>query len=476
VNSLVREVWDAHFADFQEGASGPKPMTRLRDQLKVLLLDLYVAWVADPTLWLGVSMSSNAWQVGSRYNALHISKAIVPFVHRLADVGLIDRLRGNYSGPGAASNRTTRIRAAEPLVAMFAAARFEVADVEMALERETVILRSDDGAGGAAKPLEYVDTEETIAMRDFLEVYNACLSDHFIDLPAFDRPFVERAVTNGVREGDIQRIPIGPTNAFVRRVFSRGSWEMNGRFYGGWWQQIEKRRRSRININDIPTVEVDFKGLHVAILCMEAGVPLLDDPYRLAEGLIPDTDAQEQRDLVKKLVLTAINAKSERAAFSAFRDGYPVRSKGKLLTNEVLKTVLQAFIAKYPHLDGCLCSDQGIRLMYVDSQIAERVLRSFTDRWIPCLCVHDSFIVDHRLTDELIGVMKQAATEVLGGPVRISQDFPGIDQFLSSPSKPTLQDYASLRGLPQRTAGYLHRLDQHLRKKNAQEARKRKIS
>jgi hypothetical protein len=419
-------------------------------------------------------MSPNSWQVESRYNALHISKVIVRFVHRLADVGLIDLLRGSYSGPGAASNRTTRIRAARPLADMFAAARFEVADVEMALERETVILRSDDGPGGSAKPLEYVDTDETLAMRDFLEAYNVCLADYFIDLPELDRPFVERLVTTGAREGEVQRIPIGPTNAFVRRVFSRGSWTMNGRFYGGWWQQIDKHRRSHIRIGDVPTVEVDFKGLHVAILCMEAGVPLLDDPYRLAEGLIADTDAQEQRELVKKLVLTAINAKSERAAYAAFRDGYPVGSKGKSLTNDVLKTVLQAFLAKYPHLDGCLCSDQGIRLMYVDSQIAERVLRHFTEKWIPCLCIHDSFIVDHRLTYHLIAVMKQAATDVLGGPVRISQDFPGIDQFLSSPHGYTEAEYYGFRRFPERSAGYLHRLERHRLKKAAQEEERRR--
>jgi hypothetical protein len=117
---------------------------------------------------------------------------------------------------------------------MFGRARFEVADVEMAEGREAIILRSDDAAGGSAKPLEYEDTEETVAMRDFLEDYNNCLSYHFIDLPELDRPFVERIVTPGVRGGDIQRIPIGPTNAFVRRGFSRGSWAKNGRFHGGW--------------------------------------------------------------------------------------------------------------------------------------------------------------------------------------------------------------------------------------------------
>lgn len=107
----------------------------------------------------------------------------------------------------------------------------------------------------------------------------------------------------------------------------------------------------------MPTVEVDFKGLHVAILCQEAGIPLTDDTYKLPDGLIPDASPDEQRDLVKKLVLTAINAKTEKAAFSAFRDGYPPGSTGSFLKNSVLRAFLDRLLAKYPHLNGCLCSD-----------------------------------------------------------------------------------------------------------------------
>jgi hypothetical protein len=226
----------------------------------------------------------------------------------------------------------------------------------------------------------------------------------------------------------------------------------------------------------VPTVEVNFKGLHVAILCQEAGIPLTDDPYKLTDGLIPDTGPDEQRELVKKLVLTAINAKAEKSAFSAFRDGYPPGSTGSSLKNSVLRALLDQFLAKYPYLNGCLCSDQGIRLMYVDSLIAARVLKHFTDRWVPCLCIHDSFIVDHRRSKELVYVMKTAAAQILGAPLRVSQDFPGLDQFLSSPSKPTLDDYNAFRRFPDRSAGYLHRLEQHVqRKRERDEAVRRRI-
>lgn len=42
---VVEQVWAEHFPD--QGKSGPKPKTTFRHQLRVLLLDLYVAWLED---------------------------------------------------------------------------------------------------------------------------------------------------------------------------------------------------------------------------------------------------------------------------------------------------------------------------------------------------------------------------------------------------------------------------------------------
>ncbi|PWE28758.1 hypothetical protein DDZ14_18805 [Maritimibacter sp. 55A14] len=464
VNGLVDRVWEEHFRDFHARASGPKPKLRFRDQLKVVLLDLYVAWATDPDLAVGVSLSANAWRTGSRYNALHLSKVIVTFIHRLDEVGLIDLSLGSYSGPAVKSNRSSRIRAAEPLRELFARARFEPADIDVAEGRETVILRSGDGGGGAAKQIEYEDNETTVEMRELLEDYNSCLSSHFIDLPQLDRPFVERRIRTGPREGEVQRIPVGPTNAFVRRVFSRGDWSLNGRFYGGWWQQIDKETRSTILIDDVPSVEVDFRGLHVAILSKEKGVPLTDDPYLLPAGLLPGVAPAEQRGFVKRLVLTAINAAGEKAAYAAFREGYPKGSPGKALTNQSLGTLIGAFLRKHPHLEDCLFSDQGIRLMNVDGRIASEIVEHFTHQWVPVLCIHDSFVVSHERTLELIDVMRDVTARHLGGPLAVTQDFPGLDQFMASAGGPTEAAYRAIRSLPERSRGYIHRRDRFFEK------------
>jgi hypothetical protein len=94
--------------------------------------------------------------------------------------------------------------------------------------------------------------------------------------------------------------------------------------------------------------------------------------------------------------------------------------------------------------------------MNVDSQIAAEVLKHFTDRNSPVLCVHDSFIIKHTQSQELVEVMKDTTTRFLGGPLRVSQTFPGLDQFLKHPDNKA-SDYFEWRKFPDRSDGYYHR-------------------
>lgn len=452
VRTLVNHLWEKHFKQYaQKSSRGPKPKTRHKDQLRVLLLDLYVAWKEDPTLSIGVHLSNTEWKTNSRYNALHLSKIIVEYVHHLAELGLLELSKGSYAGPGASTNRNARIRAAEPLQQLFREARFGLSDIHHTPERECIILRGD-----GEKPVEYEDTEFTIRMRADLRRYNDLLYGTFIDIPILEEPFIERPITTGPRAGQMQRIPIGPDNQFVRRVFSRGSWVKNGRFYGGWWQQIDSELRKRIHINDVPTIEVDYKGLHVAILSIEQGQPLDVDPYGLPEVVLEGMEMPQQRKYLKHLVLTAINARSEKSAYKAFRENFAPTERGKRLKDRELQSLLDAFLAKHPHLADCMFSDQGIRLMNVDSRMAERVLRLFTAKNIPLLCIHDSFIVDYNYGRALKAAMRSAASTVVGGQVDLSNNYMGLDEV----PEERKQDYANVRTLD-RTRGYLERWKGH---------------
>jgi len=89
---------------FTVGKPGPKPKMAFRKQLRVLVSDLYVAWLEDPELCIGVSLSVNAWKTNSRYNALHLSKKLVPIIHALYEAEVIDMAFATYTAPGSKSN------------------------------------------------------------------------------------------------------------------------------------------------------------------------------------------------------------------------------------------------------------------------------------------------------------------------------------------------------------------------------------
>lgn len=424
---------------------GAKPKASSLQQLQTVIIDLYAAWSTDPELSIGVAMSNTAWDTGSRYNKLQMSRQTPTIIHRLREKGYVDMSAGSYAGPGAVTNRNTRIRATEKLRIRFREAKFGPQHLLTHPEKECIILR---GTEKSERNLEYQDTDRTMAMRADLQAYNRLLQRTFIDVPNQELPFIERPNKKGGRKGEMTRMPVCGMDNHVYRVFNRAAWDCGGRYYGGWWQGCGGEFRKRIHINDEPTVEVDYRALHVAMLAAKSGTTLEGDPYSLELGLIEGIDDQKrQRGVVKLLTLMGLNATSRAKAFSAFRDASTAGSTEKSLTNKQLEKVLDALIEKLPFLKEGLCTDQGIHLMHQDSEITSKVLRHFTRRGIPVLGVHDSFIIDHSRSLQLKTAMRLAARAVLGVEVEVSHTYQGLDEVQRT--HPSLaEDYLAFRAVP----------------------------
>jgi hypothetical protein len=93
VNGFIDVIWDEFFSSIYpvNPKAGNRPQSKPKKQLKVLLLDLYLAWLSDPTLLVGIGLSKSDYKAKSRYNELHISFELVNIVHLLAlEFGLID--------------------------------------------------------------------------------------------------------------------------------------------------------------------------------------------------------------------------------------------------------------------------------------------------------------------------------------------------------------------------------------------------
>ena len=107
-----------------------------------------------------------------------------------------------------------------------------------------------------------------------------------------------------------------------------------------------------------------------------------------------------------------INADSDKKAYQAFRNSDRKDKLGQSLTDLQLAALLNAFTNKHPQFDGILNMGQALRLMNIDSQIANLVIDYFTQKDIPILCIHDSFIIQYDKEPELRRVLDQATHQL----------------------------------------------------------------
>jgi hypothetical protein len=427
IKALCDQLYDEAGLSSLEPKGNHKPKRSVRESLRVLILDLYVKWLKDPSISVGFSKTKSSYKVGSRYNGLYIPEKVIEVEALLVEAGYVEELGHFHSNDRKFRSYTTRIRHTEALRGLFSELTIDLHDIDSHANEECIILHDkyvDDPDDDTSRKIEYSDKKlspDELALLDILRsklhAYNALLKRTFIDIPSYTSSTFKRTITKGRNAGRQQTISLGPDNKFVVRVFNgglAGKWQLGGRFYRGWWQQIDKEDRSKIYINDQPTLEVDFKAFHPNLLSNELGVRLADDPYDLGELILPDviTTQEQQRAYVKLLVLMGINADSDKKAYQAFRNSDRKDKLGQSLTDIQLGALLDAFTNKHPQFDGILNTGQALRLMNTDSQIANLVIDYFTQKDIPVLCIHDSFIIQYDKEPELRRVLDQSTHQI----------------------------------------------------------------
>lgn len=418
VHSLIERLWTQHFVDFETntGFQGRRPKGHPALQLRVLILNLYVAWKDDPSLNIGVSMSNSGYHTNSRYNALHISRVFIDLIRCAVRVGLVGIAAGSeWAG------RTTRIWAEGPLIDLFMRAKISLLDICSYPNRETIVLSMGKGHW-----LPYEDNADIVQHRLIMQAYNDLIHTTFVDVPALENPII--VIPTSPLSKRRNQIQISQNQKFSNRIFYRGDWDFGGRIHGGFWQQMPKVWRPHIFINDLPTVEADYSGLHIAMLYGIEGKVLEGDAYTLD---LPTTlAANEMRQLVKSLSLIAINAGSEVKAFQAFRQKQPTGSPLKRLTNEELSSVLNAFKDRHPAIAHHICSDMGVRLMAIDGRITTRIMGLFTRENVPVLTLFDSYVVNKSHADELGVAMRDALNAEVPGATTAIKGIPlSTDDF-----------------------------------------------
>ena len=449
-NVFVNRIYSEWFEGYSQAIT--------KKHLKVILLDFYVAWKTHPEMMIGIAMSNSFYKANCRYNALYISSKTIGVLKRLLEAGLVDWEKG-YPGFDVFKGKLSQFWATDELIEEFKRVRFGLHDITTFEGRETIILRDEN-----KKDIPYTDTLETKRMRSLLSDYNHLLTKTFLDIPNLNEPVI--TIKTKRKKDKYTHIFITQNEKFARRVFSNGSWEENGRFYGGWWQRIPSEYRSKIYINDEPTVEIDYSGLHPVLVYQRKGVDywkdIKRDPYQTnIEGL----SEEDSREIGKSLLLMSFNLTEEERLFKAVKNELQETIPHYKFTFANLRKVLNDLRNMHPDIADDMLSGIGLDLMNIDAKIAEHVIARFTQSDIPVLCIHDSFVVPIKQDGFLRTCMKEAIDKVLsdfkvntkqvGLGYQQWQGFSHIDfdYFLS------LRDEIANQSVP-RSEGYLYRKQQ----------------
>ena len=405
INNLINRMFVQYFQVYFHRTDAK---ARAKKHVKVLIIDLFVLTTEDVYKSIGLPMSPKSYQTGSRFRSLHVKSLMINIVDMAETAGLIEVWRGKEG-----MSRVSRIRPTKQLLSIFKKANLKKFQRQLAqTTKPLILLRSTD------KKLSFQPHELPLSNEDNLQLsrsalilkeYNALLEKTFVDIPDLNSP---RITTS--REGkQTSYAVVTQSSKTVYRVFNDLSIESGGRFYGPFWQQLPKEIRARIYINDEPTVEIDYSGIHINLIyhCLNIDQKApTGDPYEIQLPQL-GINKPKLRRMAKQLMLIAINAQDLKTALQAFR-AWLVTQKDlgenlPNLTNKTLKLIIDALRKKHKSIEQYFFTGLAKSLMTIDSLILEELIKVCTSRNIPILTVHDSVIVQLRYAEALDQLMKE---------------------------------------------------------------------
>ncbi len=374
---------------------------KLGAALSCLLANLLRVRATDQRSFLAISLRNSAfYSVKTHVFGADHFRNVLRYLH---DLQLVDK-KGGYKFD---AGQGTKLRARASLMTFLSQHGF---DLKGPVEKRTVLQGSDDciAIKDGQTVLLTPSNDLVSSMRQRLVTWNRAAVLHPIDLAVPDGHYVgylrksREKYWGGLSTTEDNRQDEGLafvdlTDRTLRRSFCRGSLNLGGRFYKGWWQSIRKEERNRITINGGPTRELDYSGLQLTLLYVLIGKEPEGDPYQL-----PGIDPQF-REMVKELTLKMLNAQEgQRIKLEPIADA-PSYEELKRLILEKHKPIEQFF-----H------SDIGVWLQRIDSDLADAVLNRMGRRGLLVLPVHDSFIVQYRHVETLREEMVRAYSEMTG--------------------------------------------------------------
>ena len=359
-----------------------KRTRRLDAHLRVILANLIKGEEVYQHRYPFYSRHPNNYKYIKRYNPLNINfKPLISCIDTLVELNFIKNYIGFYSQKRK-KGKQSRIVILNNLFKLLEKHKVNK-DNLFKIPIDPIRLKNDKG-----RLADYEDTDSTDKNRKTIEKHNNLLAKSNIVL---------------TKKVNIDRSRIVDfSNNSYHRIFSHNSFTLHGRFYGPWWQSLKSEERKYIKINGESVVELDYGSLHVHLAYSKLGIDYGNDndPYSL------DGFDKKDRGIIKIATLTSLNMRTEK--FFSQTVAKRLLEDGLYRKDIPYKAMKEAIVMKHRPIKKYFFSGIGLEFMYLDSKVTEYIMKKFTTKKIPVLCIHDSYVVGKSYKNLLLEIMTSA--------------------------------------------------------------------
>lgn len=445
IGKLVDQVWGELKLNYQG-----EILKRRKEALKNILCSLLKAERFGGCV--AVDLNNNKYTKGKRYRQIYFNlRALKQLIKALQRSDYL------FKRKGIRRRFKTRIWASQKLVT-----RYEELCTESGTEQLGVIIRIEPRTYTIVlkdkdkKPIDFPDTNHTRNLEQDIRRINASnksVAGDGITLQIQTGTELQEEIQKRIHRAGIDMLsPDGqkhPEGAITKsttksifeclipieyfqlyRVFNNGVFTQGGRHYAHF-QNLPSEYRAHFLIRGQHVTELDFSGLHTAMLYHRLNLIPPQDPYGYPKGRF-------ERTLVKLLLNAIFNCQDKRSGIFAIINDELTKPKNAALLEYcecihggpylALSQFYDEFTARHNALQQFFHSGVGRELQYVDSEVARQVMLHFVGIGAAILPVHDSFIVTMGHGPELRRVMQEKYQEQMRKHYGLSGDFfIGID-------------------------------------------------
>lgn len=381
---------------------------------------LYQAFHCGPHAALALPLSE-AFHRRSGTDCLPYNFGCIKRVVKAAQsLGWITVVKGQHFLEG---GQVSRIHATGELARVFQANPFGWAKMAPPSPSELIVMSK----GKRKKVRRFVHQDEHSGIRTWqgnLNQINELLTSKCIHLDTTNENIRLATIAQAKKSQSEFISPINFPKVSLRRIFARDRFDCGGRFYGGWWQYVPSAFRPYVSIDGEITVEADYSGMALNCLYALFNEQLGEgDAYDIGLNYLNESDPR--RKLVKKYINAILNDEHNK-----FRLTHDELCTLGISSNELHARVVRRHTKIAKHFN----TGVGLRLQFVESEIAQNVMMSFLQDGEACLPIHDSFIVRHQQIEKLEYVMQESFQRQFNSKIKIKSENLLLGERMAAPN------------------------------------------